>query len=96
MKTRFALMLAALVAVLAPTPASSLDYDCSPFTGGCVPRASGQPSWFDSPATIYYPPSPRPRLCPIDGPSAWTCDRRERRGAPPYTADAPRNLPPRR
>jgi hypothetical protein len=36
--TRFALMLAALVALT--TPALALDYDCSPLTGGCTPRAS--------------------------------------------------------
>jgi hypothetical protein len=38
-------------------PAVALDYDCSPLTGGCTPRAS-QPSVFDSP--VYYP-SPRAR-----------------------------------
>jgi hypothetical protein len=70
-------IIAALVAVLA-TPALALDYDCSPLTGGCVPRAS-QPSAFDSPA-IYYPPQRAwPRSCPLDGPSAWTCDTRRDR-----------------
>ena len=48
---RFALTLAALVALT--SPAFGLDYNCSPMTGGCVPRAS-QPSAFDSP--VYYPP----------------------------------------
>ena len=71
--TRFALMLAACMALA--TPESALDYNCSPLTGGCTPRAS-QPSAFDSP--VYYPPQRAwPRSCPLDGPGAWTCDRRE-------------------
>jgi len=57
--TRLALMLAVLVA-LATRPAVALDYDCSPLTGGCTPRAS-QPSAFDSPM-IVYAPGPPPSL----------------------------------
>jgi hypothetical protein len=67
--------LIALVALTAP--ANALDYDCSPLTGGCTPRAS-QPSAFDPP-TVYYPSQRAwPRACPLDGRGAWTCDRRER------------------
>jgi hypothetical protein len=67
----------ALVAVLAAAPALALDYNCSPLTGGCVPRAS-QPV-FDPPypPVVYVPPWPR--SCPLDGPGAWSCDTRERR-----------------
>jgi hypothetical protein len=56
--TRLALMLAACIALAAP--AFALDYDCSPLTGGCVPRAS-QPSVFDSPypRSNYVPRSYR-------------------------------------
>ena len=69
-------IIAALVA-LATGPAFGLDYSCSPMTGGCTPRAS-QPSAFDSPS-IYYPPQRAwPRMCPLDGPGAWSCDTRER------------------
>jgi hypothetical protein len=63
--------LIALVALA--TPAHALDYDCSPLTGGCTPRASQSSAWFDCP-TIYRPPPPR-STCPIDGPGALTCDR---------------------
>ena len=45
----------ALVAVLAAAPALALDYNCSPMTGGCTPRAS-QPSAFDSPYPSTYVP----------------------------------------
>jgi hypothetical protein len=67
-----------IVALVALTsPAFALDYDCSPMTGGCTPRAS-QPSVFDPPYPSTYVPRDR---CTLVGPSAWTCDRdRERRG----------------
>jgi hypothetical protein len=68
-------MLVALGSVAAP--AAALDYDCSPITGGCTPRAS-QPSAFDAPypPVVYVPPLPR--TCPLDGPGAWSCERRDR------------------
>jgi hypothetical protein len=48
-----------ICAVLAMTvPATALDYDCSPITGGCTPRAS-QPSAFDSPYPSTYVPRER-------------------------------------
>jgi hypothetical protein len=55
---RTAIIAAALVALT--SPAFGLDYDCSPLTGGCTPRAS-QPSAFDSPM-IVYAPRPLPSL----------------------------------
>jgi hypothetical protein len=58
---------------LLTTPALALDYNCSPLTGGCTPRGS-QPSAFDPP--VYYPPRIEPRTCPLDGPGAWSCERR--------------------
>jgi hypothetical protein len=69
-------IIAALVALA--TPANALDYNCSPLTGGCTPRATPQP-WFDSPA-IVYPPSPRPSTCPLDG-SRCVVVRHTRAGA---------------
>jgi hypothetical protein len=66
-------IIAALVALT--SPAFALDYDCSPLTGGCTPRAS-QPSVFDQP--VYYPPRIEPRTCTLDGPVARSCDTRER------------------
>jgi hypothetical protein len=83
-----------LVALAAGT-ANALDYDCSPLTGGCTPRASLPSARFDSPATIYYPPSPR-STCPLDGPGAWTCDRdRGRCGGIGATSDDPGISEPR-
>jgi len=72
--TTLSLTCAVMLAMIAP--AAALDYDCSPLTGGCVPRAS-QPSAFDSPYPSTYVP-PWPRSCPLDGPSAWSRDTRER------------------
>jgi hypothetical protein len=55
---------AACLALLSTWPAHALDYDCSPFTGACVPRGS-----IDPPATVYVPPQRAwPRSCPLDGP----------------------------
>jgi hypothetical protein len=56
--------------------AHALDYQCSPLTGACVP-ASSPPSSYDQPTTIFVP-QPWPRTCPLDGPGAFSCDRRER------------------
>jgi hypothetical protein len=71
------IVLAATCMALTTTPALALDYNCSPMTGGCTPRAS-QPSVFDPPypPVVYVPPWPR--SCPLDGPGAWTCERRDR------------------
>jgi hypothetical protein len=60
--------LLAICAVLAMSvPAAALDYNCSPLTGGCTPRAS-QPSAFDSPYAPVYVPRER---CLFEG----RCDR---------------------
>jgi hypothetical protein len=67
-----------IAACLALTsPAFALDYDCSPLTGGCTPRAS-QPSAFDSTTRVYGPQRAWPRSCALDGPGAWSCNTQER------------------
>jgi hypothetical protein len=73
--TRIAIIVAL---VTLATPALALGYDCSPYTGACVPRAS-PPSVFDDEPTYYAPRGVWPRTCPLDGPGAWNCGNRNRR-----------------
>jgi hypothetical protein len=51
------------------TPASSLDYSCSPLTGACTPRSSSER--YDPPPVYVAPRSIWPRTCDLDGPQAW-------------------------
>jgi len=57
------------------TPAHALEYDCSPLTGACTPRASPL-SVFDGSSPIVFV-QPWPRTCPLDGPGAWSCNRKQ-------------------
>ena len=61
------------VALLAPA-AHANEYDVSPYTGAIYPRSSYEPPS----AVIIVPPRAFPHTCPLDGPGAWSCDRKHR------------------
>jgi hypothetical protein len=72
---RITIIAAALLALT--TPAFALDYDCSPYTGACVPRSSSER--YDPPSVYVSPRSVWPRTCDLDGPAAWDCGKRRSR-----------------
>jgi hypothetical protein len=58
-------------------PAFGNEYQCSPYSGACVPLSS-QPSVIDQPSIVYPRERVWPRLCDPDGPNSWSCSSSER------------------